>query len=151
MPLRRRQLHTRQPHALPVPALLLLDLPQERGRQRICDQHHGRCGDAEGEQPPRLRVWHAPIDGGWGPAERHFCAKCGTPLWISDEQWPELVHPFASAIDTKLPKPPMTVHILLRDKADWVEPQIGPSDEVIRVTRAGRSEQWHKHRKLWID
>jgi hypothetical protein len=27
-----------------------------------------------------------------------YCKRCGTPLWVSDEQWPELVHPFASAI-----------------------------------------------------
>ena len=98
-----------------------------------------------------LRVWHAPIDGKPGSAERHFCAKCGTPLWVSDRHWPDLVHPFASAIDTPLPKPPMTVHILLRDKADWVEPQIGPGDEVHRGYSGVSIEEWHKHRKLWID
>jgi hypothetical protein len=38
------------------------------------------------------------------------------------EQWPELVHPFAAAIDTELPKAPSSVHLLLRDKASWVEP-----------------------------
>jgi len=71
-----------------------------------------------------LGVWNAPIDGHKGSADRHYCKHCGTPLWVSDEQWPELVHPFASAIDTELPKPPSSVHLLLRDKASWVEPQI---------------------------
>jgi hypothetical protein len=47
-------------------------------------------------------VWNAPIDGHKGSADRHYCKHCGTPLWVSDEQWPELVHPFASAIDTEL-------------------------------------------------
>src|SRR5579872_755272 len=34
---------------------------------------------------------------------RHFCKRCASCLWISDPEWPELVHPFASAIDTPLP------------------------------------------------
>jgi hypothetical protein len=63
-----------------------------------------------------LGVWNAPIEGHKGSADRHYCKRCGTPLWVSDEQWPELVHPFASAIDTELPKAPSTVHLLLRDK-----------------------------------
>ena len=69
-----------------------------------------------------LGVWNAPIEGHKGSADRHYCKRYGTPLWVSDEQWPELVHPFASAIDTELPKAPSTVHLLLRDKASWVEP-----------------------------
>lgn len=98
-----------------------------------------------------VRVWHAPIDGGLGPAERHFCSKCGTPLWVFDEQWPELIHPFASAINTALPKAPANVHLLLRDKADWVEPPIGPDDEVYDGYPALSIEEWHKRRGLWID
>ena len=38
--------------------------------------------------------------------ERNFCRKCGSALWLYDPTWPELVHPFASAIDSDLPKPP---------------------------------------------
>jgi hypothetical protein len=53
-----------------------------------------------------LGVWNAPIDGYKGSTDRHYCKRCGTPLWVSDEQWPELVHPFASAIDTELPTAP---------------------------------------------
>src|SRR5947208_4945146 len=94
-----------------------------------------------------LEVWNAPIDGHKGSADRHYCKRCGTPLWVSDEQWPELVHPFASAIDTKLPKAPSRVHLLLRDKASWVEPQIGPNDD--RGSTAARSPKSppHKSRK----
>ena len=40
------------------------------------------------------------------PARRHFCAKCGSALWVADPRWPEWVYPFASAIDTPLPRPP---------------------------------------------
>ena len=36
--------------------------------------------------------------------ERRFCRKCGSALWLYDPTWPELVHPFASAIDSELPK-----------------------------------------------
>src|SRR3989344_1907042 len=42
---------------------------------------------------------------------RHFCKKCGSALWLWDPQWPELVHPFASAIDTDLPVPPERTHL----------------------------------------
>ncbi|MGH7093749.1 MAG: GFA family protein, partial [Stellaceae bacterium] len=66
-----------------------------------------------------IRVWHAMIDGETGSAERHFCQMCGTPLWVSDRHWPALVHPFASCIDTTLPPPSKSVHLLLRDKAPW--------------------------------
>ena len=38
-----------------------------------------------------LGEWNAPIDGRKGSADRHYCKRCGTPLWVSDEQWPKLV------------------------------------------------------------
>ena len=37
------------------------------------------------------------------PGERKFCRICGSGLWAWDSRWPELLHPFASAIDTVLP------------------------------------------------
>ena len=98
-----------------------------------------------------IRKWHAMIDGEEGSAERHFCRHCGTPLWVSDENWPELIHPFAQAIDTPLPQPPANVHLLLRDKAPWVEPQIGPDDERYEGYPALSIEDWHKRRGLWIE
>jgi len=98
-----------------------------------------------------IRKWHAMIDGEEGSAERHFCRHCGTPLWVSDENWPELIHPFAQAIDTPLPVPPANVHLLLRDKAPWVELQIGPDDERYEGYPALSIEDWHKRRGLWIE
>ena len=73
-----------------------------------------------------LGVWKAPIDGHKGSADRYYCKRCGTPLWVSDEQWPELVHPFASAIDTELPQAPSSVHLLLRERA-WCRSTISSS------------------------
>ncbi|MCC5811602.1 MAG: GFA family protein [Ectothiorhodospiraceae bacterium] len=52
--------------------------------------------------------------------ERRFCRHCGSALWVWDPRWPELMHPFASAIDSPLPKPPERTHILLASKPDWV-------------------------------
>src|SRR3984893_10527913 len=95
-----------------------------------------------------LGVWNAPIDGHKGSADRHYCKRCGTPLWVSDEQWPELVHPLASVIDTELPKAPSSVHLLLRDKASWVEPQSGPNDDCFEGYPKLSIEDWHKKHGL---
>jgi hypothetical protein len=61
------------------------------------------------------------------------------------------VHPFVSAIDTELPKAPSTVHLLLRDKASWVEPQIGPNDDCFDGYPKLSIEDWHKKHVLWIE
>lgn len=75
-----------------------------------------------------LSVFQAVIDGRMSEAERRFCSRCGSALWVQDPHWPELVHPFASAIDTALPIPPQTVHIMLADKPDWVIADIREGD-----------------------
>ena len=53
--------------------------------------------------------------------ERRFCRHCGSFLWASNPNYPELMHPFASAIDSELPKPPERTHIMLDFAASWVE------------------------------
>lgn len=55
------------------------------------------------------------------PGERHFCKRCASCLWIYDHRWPQWVYPFASAIDTDLPKPPEHLRILLNYAANWCE------------------------------
>ena len=51
-----------------------------------------------------VKVYRARLeDGSESPAERRFCGRCGSALWVWDPRWPELIHPFASAIDTALP------------------------------------------------
>jgi hypothetical protein len=67
-----------------------------------------------------ITMFHARIDGEASEGERRFCKRCGSPLWVSDPRWPDLVHPFASAIDSKLPKAPEQVHMMLGSKASWV-------------------------------
>jgi hypothetical protein len=83
--------------------------------------------------------------------QRHFCKRCATALWLFDPTWPELAHPFASAVDTPLPVPPERVHLMLRYKAPWVEPQIGPNDQAFDEYPEQSIEDWHRTRGLWID
>jgi hypothetical protein len=99
-------------------------------RARVADEK-GRCVTSSGQ--------------------RHFCPKCATALWMYDPEWPDLVHPFASTIDTDLPTPPSKVHLMLRFKASWVEPDIGPRDQKFALYPKLSIEQWHKRRGLWIE
>jgi hypothetical protein len=85
------------------------------------------------------------------PAQRHFCARCASALWLFDPRWPELVHPFASAVDTELPVPPERVHLMLRYKPGWVVPAIGPKDACFDEYPTQSIEEWHRGRGLWVD
>jgi hypothetical protein len=123
--LRRDQLQRRQPHTVPVSCYCSI-CRKSAGSGGYAINIMGIADTLKVKGKSALGVWNAPIDGHRGSAKRHYCKRCGTPLWVSDEQWPELVHPFASAIDTELPKAPSCVHLLLRDKASWVEPQMAP-------------------------
>ncbi len=96
-------------------------------------------------------VLHAEIDGQRSNAERHFYLHCGSAMWLYDSRWPDLVHPFASAIDTPLPVPPSRVHIMLGSKPDWVEPQIGPRDLTFDSYPDQSIADWHRTHGLWID
>ncbi|BCH10401.1 alanine acetyltransferase [Mesorhizobium sp. 131-3-5] len=83
--------------------------------------------------------------------ERNFCRKCGSALWLYDPTWPELVHPFASAIDSDLPKPPQKVHLMLKYKANWVEPDFGKGDKTFDVYPEESIADWHKRMGMWVD
>jgi len=103
-----------------------------------------------------IAVWHARIqdeNGRWyrSKGERNFCSRCGTPLWVFDPRWPELVHPFASAIDTELPVPPSRVHLMLNYKPDWVKPEFGRRDSKFDEDPEFSIEDWHKKHGLWIE
>jgi len=81
-------------------------------------------------------------------AERHFCKRCGSALWLYSPEWPELIHPFASAIDTPLPKTPQSTHLMLQFKAPWVVPHFAPKDKKFRVYPEESIEDWHKRLRL---
>jgi hypothetical protein len=102
-----------------------------------------------------IAVYRARLESGGrcrtSSGRRHFCSRCATALWLFDPRWPELIHPFASAIDTPLPTPPSNVHLMLRDKADWVKLQSGRGDQHYDGYPQLSIEQWHRRRGLWID
>ena len=78
------------------------------------------------------------------PAQRHFCRHCGSALWAWDPRWPELVHPFASAIDTDLPVPPERTHLMVGSKAPWVELQLHERDKVFDEYPDESIAAWHQ-------
>lgn len=76
--------------------------------------------------------------------QRSFCKKCGSALWVWDPNWPELIHPFASAIDTDLPSPPERTHLMLGSKANWVEVHAGPNDRKFNEYPDESIAEWHQ-------
>lgn len=83
--------------------------------------------------------------------ERNFCRRCGAALWLYDPTWPELVHPFASAVDTELPKPPQRTHLMLKYKPSWVEPDIREGDLVFDLYPEESIADWHRRNGMWVD
>jgi hypothetical protein len=82
------------------------------------------------------------------PARRHFCVKCGSALWVWDPHWPEWVYPFASAVDTPLPKPPEEVEMMLHFAAPWAEIPSGNAHAHFRGYPDEGIADWHAKRKL---
>ena len=104
--------------------------------------------DIEGEEnlslyQARIQDPNNPGQEKTSPAKRHFCFRCGSALWVYDPRWPELVHPFASAIDTPLPKPPEKVRIMLEFAASWCEiPEDDSESHFLRYPDES-IEEWH--------
>lgn len=83
-------------------------------------------------------------------AERSFCRHCGSGLWVWSPDWPDLVHPFASAIDTPLPAAPERTHIMLSSKANWVPINAGPLDQQFEGYPKESIADWHTRMNLAI-
>ena len=103
----------------------------------------------EGEE--HISVFHALIDGEESPAERRFCSRCGSALWLWDPGWPDLVHPFASAIDTPLPVPPECVHIMLDFRPAWVRLDVQDGEPQCAGYPTRSLEDWHRAHGLLDD
>ena len=82
-------------------------------------------------------------------SERNFCSNCSTMLWLWDHHWPELIHPFASAIDSELPVPDEMVCIMAGSKPDWVRWPEGKKS-VHDIYGDDSLEDWHKKHNLFI-
>ena len=65
-------------------------------------------------------------------------------LWAWDPRWPELIHPFASAIDSPLPAPPERTHLMLDSVATWVEPELKPEDKKFNQYPDESIAEWHQ-------
>jgi hypothetical protein len=102
--------------------------------------------EVEGEK--NVSVYQARIDGKRSADRRHFCGVCGSALWVFDPNWPELVHPFASAIDTPLPKPPERDHIMLDYAAPWCEIPSGPDERHFPEYPDESLADWHQRHGL---
>lgn len=83
--------------------------------------------------------------------ERNYCRRCGAALWLYDPSWPELIHPFASAVDSDLPVPPERTHLMLKFKANWVEPRFGHADKRFDLYPEESIEDWHRRTGMWVD
>jgi hypothetical protein len=77
------------------------------------------------------------------PGRRSFCGQCGSALWLWDPRWPELVHPFASAVDSELPVPPERTHLMIEFKAPWVEVRADPQDKMFDRYPQESIAEWH--------
>ena len=95
-----------------------------------------------------LSVYRAKLrNGRRSQGQRHFCKVCGSPLWLWDPRWPELVHPHAGAIDTPLPVPPKVTHMMLGSKPDWVAAQRKRGDAEFDEYPDSSLAQWHERHK----
>ena len=103
-----------------------------------------RAGTLEVRGEANVGGFHATIDGEESPAERRFCARCGAALWVWDPRWPELVHPFASALDTPLPEAPEQVHMMLGSKPGWVRIDAAEGEARFDGYPAESLDDWHR-------
>lgn len=84
-------------------------------------------------------------------SERSFCRTCSTMLWLWDKQWPELIHPFASAIDSELPSPDEMACIMEDSKPAWVRWPEGKK-KVFKEYPDMSIKEWHeKHYPKYLD
>ncbi|KAI9829143.1 MAG: hypothetical protein M1832_000166 [Thelocarpon impressellum] len=83
-------------------------------------------------------------------SERSFCGDCSTMLWLFDAQWPELVHPFASAIDTDLAVPDEMVCVRADSKPAWVRWPEGRKT-VHQEYGEDSIEGWHRKHGLYVE
>jgi hypothetical protein len=109
----------------------------------------------EVEGGENLSVYNAKLYDEGGPdevpvseAERNFCRFCGSFLWLYDPRWPDLVHPFASAVDTPLPKPPEHVRVMLNYAAPWCEIPAGESEKHVPRFPEESLAEWHQRHGL---
>ncbi|MDH3233937.1 MAG: GFA family protein [Alphaproteobacteria bacterium] len=110
----------------------------------------GEAATHEVKGTENLSIYQATRSGGeLSEARRHFCKLCGSALWLADPRWEQWVWPFASAIDTPLPKAPEYVNIMLDYAVPWSDRFEGPKQTEFAEYPAESIEDWHKKRGLY--
>ncbi len=115
----------------------MLDLPQDGRGRGYAINLGGDARTLKVKGAKHLGTYHAVMReegkrATRSKAERRFCLKCGSALWLWDPRWPELIHPHASAIDTPLPKPPEVVEAALDFAVGWEDAQ-RPRPQALRA------------------
>ncbi|CAG8973517.1 hypothetical protein HYALB_00002842 [Hymenoscyphus albidus] len=85
-----------------------------------------------------------------GTSERNFCSECAIMLWLWDKTWLELIHPFASAIDTELPVVEEMVCVKADSKPAYVRWPEGKKS-VHENYGEDSIEGWYKKRELFVE
>lgn len=104
---------------------------------KVRGQEHVRVYNAKFRNPEDKRAHTS-------SAQRTFCEICGSALWLFSPEWPELIHPFASAIDTELPVPPARTHLMLDFKPAWVTVEKGRGDKLFPRYPDESLAEWHR-------
>ncbi|EGN93798.1 hypothetical protein SERLA73DRAFT_144797 [Serpula lacrymans var. lacrymans S7.3] len=107
------------------------------------------------EGKENISVYKAILDRGTpkesvASSERNFCNKCSAMLWLYDESWPELLHPFASAIDSELESPEKLVVVKTNSKPDYVRLPEGPKS-LHKNYGSDSIEGWHKKNGKFVE
>jgi len=115
----------------------------------------GKADTLQVKGAKHIKIYHAKIKDNdhltISAGERHFCKHCGSCLWVFDPSWPELIHPFASAIDTPLPKAPHETYIMLNYAAPWCKISKNKQNKYFMEYPDESIEEWHKRLNLYED
>ncbi|KZS93439.1 hypothetical protein SISNIDRAFT_454630 [Sistotremastrum niveocremeum HHB9708] len=83
-------------------------------------------------------------------SERNFCSKCSAMLWLYDSEWPELLHPFASAIDSpELEAPGEMVCLMTASKPSYFRLPEGKKVVVEEYPELSLAD-WHKKHGKYV-
>jgi hypothetical protein len=102
----------------------------------------GHAASLKVEGSENIRVYRA------STAERHFCGICSSGLWIFHPGDPNLIFPYASAVDTPLPKAPDHTHMMTEFNASWVQIISESHDEFHERFPDESIVRWHEERQL---
>ena len=90
-------------------------------------------------------------DGTRSDARRHFCKLCSSGLWLHSPSWGDWVYPFASAIDTPLPKPTEHVNLMTNYAPAWVDVPADSTNSNFPEYPEESIAAWHENRGLFVD